>query len=330
MASCLGRGMNKRRKLVMALGAGALTAPFGSFAQQPTPRMHRIGFLGSATAAGTATRVDGLRAGLRDLGYVEGRNLIIDYRWAEDNYDRLRELVTDLVALKVDLIVTHGTPGTRVAKQTTTLPIVMAVSGDAVGTGLIASLARPGGNITGTSYLYPELSGKQLELLKEGLPRIRRVAVLFNSDNASNETALQSMQVTARSLKLELQSFDVRSPGEFSNAFSEMKKRGVEAVAIIDDPMIIANAKAAGSLVAKHRLPAIGFGALAENGGLMSYGVNFPALFRRAAVFVDKILKGARPADLPVEQPTTFELIINMKAAKLLGIKIPQSLLISS
>ena len=322
--------MNKRRKLVMALGAGALTAPFGSFAQQPTPRMHRIGFLGSATAAGTATRVDGLRAGLRDLGYVEGRNLIIDYRWAEDNYDRLRELVTDLVALKVDLIVTHGTPGTRVAKQTTTLPIVMAVSGDAVGTGLIASLARPGGNITGTSYLYPELSGKQLELLKEGLPRIRRVAVLFNSDNASNETALQSMQVTARSLKLELQSFDVRSPGEFSNAFSEMKKRGVEAVAIIDDPMIIANAKAAGSLVAKHRLPAIGFGALAENGGLMSYGVNFPALFRRAAVFVDKILKGARPADLPVEQPTTFELIINMKAAKLLGIKIPQSLLISS
>jgi len=319
--------MNKRRKLVFALGAGAFVAPLGSFAQQPV-KIARIGWLGSNSAAASATRVDALRAGLRELGYVEGKNLVIEYRWAEDKYDRLPELAAELVGLKVDLIVTHGTPGTRAAKQATTaIPIVMAVSGDAVKTGLIASLARPGGNITGTSYFSPELNAKQLELLKDALPRIRRVAVLFNSGNAANATALEAMKGTARSLKLELQPIDVRSPADFNGAFSEMSKRSVNAVAIVDDPILISNAGVLASLAASHRIPAIGFSAFADSGGLMGYGVNFPALFRRAAVFADKILKGAKPADIPVEQPTLFELIVNLKTAKALGIKIPQTLL---
>jgi putative ABC transport system substrate-binding protein len=322
--------MNNRRKLIVGLGAGALAAPLACFAQQPV-KIARIGFLGSSSAAGTATRVDALRAGLRDLGYVEGKNLVIEFRWAEDNYDRLSELAAELVRLNVELIVTHGTPGTRSAKQaTTTIPIVMAVSGDAVGTGLIASLARPGGNITGTSFFSPEINAKQLEWLRECLPRIRRVAVLFNAGNSENAIVFQAMQVTARSLKLELQPFGVRSPSAFANAFSEMSKRRVDGLAIIDDGMIIANAGALASLAAKHRIPASGFSAFAELGGLLGYGVNFPALFGRAAVFVDKILKGAKPADLPTVQPTKFELIVNMKTAKVLGISIPQSLLISA
>ena len=322
--------MNNRRKLIVGLGVVAVAAPLTCFAQQSV-KIARIGFLGSGSAANTATRVDALRAGLRELGYVEGKNLIMEFRWAENNYDRFSELAAELVRLKVDLIVTHGTPGTRSAKQaTTTIPIVMAVSGDAVATGLIASLARPGGNITGTSFFSPELNTKQLEWLRECLPRIRRVAVLFNAGNSENAISLEAMQVVARSLKLELQPFGVRSPSAFANAFSEMSKRQVDALAIIDDGMIIANAEALASLAAKHRIPASGFSAFAEQGGLMGYGVNFPALFGRAAIFVDKILKGAKPADLPTEQPTKFELILNMKTAQSLGIKFPQSLLISA
>ena len=322
--------MNNRRKLIVGLGVVAVAAPLTCFAQQPV-KIARSGFLRSRSAANTATRVDALRAGLRELGYVEGKNLIMEFRWAENNFDRFSELAAELVRLKVDLIVTHGTPGTRSAKQaTTTIPIVMAVSGDAVATGLIASLARPGGNITGTSFFSPELNTKQLEWLRECLPRIRRVAVLFNAGNSENAISLEAMQVVARSLKLELQPFGVRSPSAFANAFSEMSKRRVDALAIIDDGMIIANAEALASLAAKHRIPASGFSAFAEQGGLMGYGVNFPALFGRAAIFVDKILKGAKPADLPTEQPTKFELILNMKTAQSLGIKFPQSLLISA
>jgi putative ABC transport system substrate-binding protein len=322
--------MIRRRKLLVALGAGALAAPFGVFAQQPA-KVARIGFLGSGSAASTATRVDALRAGLRELGYVEGTNLLFEFRWADGNYDRLPGLAAELVNLKVDLIVTHGTPGARAAKQATAaIPIIMATTGDAVATGLIASLARPGGNITGSSYFSPELNAKQLELLKEALPRIRRVAVLFNSDNAVKVTMFQAMEATARALKLEMQKFDVRGPGDFNGAFAGMKKRGVDAVAVVDDPMIIANAAAVASLAGKHRLPSIGFSAFAEGGGLMAYGVNFPALFRRAATFADKILKGAKPGDIPVEQPTRFEMIINMKTAKALGVKFPNSILVQA
>jgi len=320
--------MNKRRKLIIALGASALAAPLSSFAQQPV-KIPRIGFLGAASASGYAKQLDGFRLGLRDFGYMEGKNTVIEYRWAEGDYARLPELAAQLVRSKLDVIVTHGTPGTRAAKgATTTIPIVMAVSGDAVATGLVVSLPRPGGNITGSTFFSPELSAKQIELLKKALPRITRVAVLVNPDNPVIGPVFKAMEITAKSLELGLQQFAVRGPNEFENAFSAMIKKRVEAVAIQEDGMLNANVRTAGDLTIKERLPSIGNVEVPQAGGLLGYGVNFPEIFRRAAHFVDKILKGAKPADLPVEQPTVFELVINMKTAKALGIQIPQSVLL--
>ena len=322
--------MNNRRKLIVAFGMSVLAAPLETFAQQPASGMHRIGFLGPTSGAGIAKRLEGLRLGLRELGYVEGKNLFIEFRWAEGKYDRLTELAAELVHLNVELIVTYATPGSRAAKQATTaIPIVVASVGDAVAAGLVASLARPGGNITGSTVFSPELQAKRLELLKEAFPRIKRVAVLTNLENvAFNGPNLQAMTVTAKSLKMELQQFGVRSPYEFENAFAAMSKQRFEAVAVTEDVMLTANAEAVASLAARHKIPAVGSVEFAESGGLMAYGVNFPAMFRRAAVFIDKILKGAKPGDLPIEQATTFELVINMKAAKPLGIKFPNSILV--
>jgi putative ABC transport system substrate-binding protein len=320
--------MKTRREFLIAGSAGLCTlgAPLASFAQQPPARFHRIGFLGPTSAAGIASRLEALRAGLRELGYVEGKNLVIEFRWAEGKYDRLPELAAELVRLKVDLIVTHGGPGIRAAKQaTTTIPIVMAVVADAVADGLVASLARPGGNITGLSFFGPELNAKRLELLKETFPRIRRVAFLFQGRGSG--VNLRAMEAAAGSLKVELQQFAVRSAAEFESAFATMSKQRVEAVAITEDTMFVANLAALVSLAARQRIPSIGFVEVAEAGGLMAYGVNIPAMFRRAAVFVDKILKGAKPGDLPIERATTFELVINRKAAKALGVTIPQSIL---
>ena len=321
--------MIARRRLVIALGASALAAPLAPFAQQQPAKIPRIGFLGATTAAGIANRLEGLRAGLRELGYVEGNTIFIDYRWAEGKYDRLPDLADELVRLKVDILVTYGTPGTLAAKRTTTtIPIVMATSGDAVGTGLVASLARPGGNITGSSFFSPELMAKRLALLKEAVPRITRVAVLVNPDNPAIGQELQAMQTTATSLKVDLQQFEVRGPNEFDGAFARMANRRIDAVVIEEDSMLVANARAIADLAAKQRLPSSGFLELAEAGGLMAYGVTLPELFRRAATFVDKILKGAKPGDIPVEQPTKFEMVVNMKTAKALGIKIPQTILV--
>jgi putative ABC transport system substrate-binding protein len=318
--------MNKRRKLIVALGVSALAAPLSSFSQRAAPTFHRIGFLGPSSAAGIADRLEALRAGLRDLGFEEGKNLVIEFRWAEGKYDRLPELAAELARLKVELIVTHSAPGTLAAKQATkTIPIVMMAVGDAVAAGLVASLARPGANVTGLSFFTPELNAKRLELLKETFPRIRRVAVLFNSDNIA--APLPAMQAAAASLKVELQQFGVRSPNEFEEAFAAMSKRRIEAVAINDDPMLIANVVTAASLAVKYRIPSIGFSELADVGGLMAYGVNLPAMSRRAAVFVQKILKGANPGDLPIERSTNFDLVINRKAEKALGITIPQPVL---
>jgi putative ABC transport system substrate-binding protein len=321
--------MNNRRKLAIALGAGALAAPFGLFAQQPAPRKYRIGFLGPTSAAGIERRLEGLRVGLRELGYVEGKNLVIEFRWAEGKYDRLPALAAELVRLNVELIVTYATQGSLAAKNSTaTIPIVMATVGDVIAAGLVASLARPDGNITGSTVFSSELSAKRLELLKEAFPRTKRVAVLTNLANeVFNGPILQAMTATAKSLKMDLQVFGVRSPNEFDSTFAAMSTQRVEAVAITDDVMVIANADAVASLAVKHRLASIGGSEVAEAGCLITYGVNFPALFRRAAVFVDKILKGAKPRDIPVEQATTFELVINLKTAKALGIKIPQTLM---
>jgi putative ABC transport system substrate-binding protein len=289
--------------------------------------MHRIGFLGPTSAAGTASRLEALRAGLREQGYVEGENLVIEFRWAEGNYERLPALAAELARLKVELIVTHATPGARAAMQATTaIPIVFAALGDAQATGLVATLARPGGNITGSTIFSPELGAKRLELMKKVLPKIMRIGYLTNPDAISAN--FQAMELTAKSLKVALLAFNVREPQEFERAFRAMAKQRISAIAIQDDPILTANSAAVASRAARQRILTIGVVEFAEAGGLIGFGVDFPALFRRAATFVDKILKGAKPGDIPVEQPTKFELVINMKTAKALGIKIPNAILV--
>jgi len=316
-----------RRRFVA--GVAAALTPMPGFAQ-PATKVARIGFLIPASASSYASRVEALRAGLRDLGYVEGRNLLIEFRVADGKYDRLVDLATELVRLEVEVIVTGGTPGTRAAKQATaTIPIVMAVSGDAVATGLIASLARPGGNITGTTYFDPELHAKRLELLKATVPRATRIGTLINPDNPQTmASTLPALRRAAESMKVELFLFEARSPSEFEGAILAMTKERVEAVEIADDPMFLGNLRAIADIVASRRLPSTGAKEFAEAGGLLGYGVNFAETFRRAAYFVDKLLKGAKPNDLPVEQATKFELVINLKTAQTLGLTLPQSLLL--
>lgn len=300
----------------------------GAVAHAQPVKVVRIGFLGPTSAASNAGRMEALRAGLRDLGYLEGKNLVIESRWAEGKFDRLPELAAELVRLNVDIILTAGTPGIRAAKNaTTTIPVVMVTSGDPVAFGFVASLARPGGNITGSSNFSPELSAKRIELLKEILPRTQRIGVLFNPDNSVNERSLPAMEQTAKSLKVGLQRFEVRGADEFKNAFSAMSKQRVDAVALPEDDFLNANQNGIVELMTKQRLPSIGREEFAEAGGLIGYAVNFLELYRRAATFVDKILKGAKPAELPVEQPTKFEFVINLKTAKALNLTIPQSIL---
>ena len=317
-----------RRELLVAVGLGALAQALPALAQQKG-KVWRIGFLGVASASKTASRLEGLRAGLRDLGYVEGKNIAIEFRWAEDNYDRLPDLAAELVRLKVDVLVAQGAPGTRAAKGvTTTIPIVMSAPGDAVATGLVASLARPGGNITGMSVFSPELSAKRIELLKEAMPRITQVAVLLNPGNPVTGPSVQAVETTGNSLKVALHQFAVREPKEFEGVFAAMVKQRVSAIGILEDAMLNSNLRAIADLAVKHRLPSAGNREFAEAGGLIGYGVNWADIFYRAAYFVDKILKGARPADLPVEQATRFEVVLNLKTAKLLGIKFPQTILV--
>ena len=320
--------MNNRRKLLIALGAGALAAPLTSFAQQKG-KVWRIGFLGAASASGMAGRVEALRAGLRDLGYVEGKNIVIEFRWAEGKYERFPELAAELVRLKVEVIVTAGSSAILAAKSaTTTIPIVMASSGDVIALGLVASLARPGGNVTGVTGFGPEATAKRLELLRDAFPRTRQVAVLLNPDNPiAMRVTFPAMEAAAKSLKLELQQFPVRGPGDIDSAFAAMAKRRVDAVVSTDDGVLVANFGAIAKLAAKMRLPSIAGTEFVEAGGLMAYGANRFELFRRAAYFVDRILKGAKPADLPVEQATRFETVLNQKTAKALGLQFPQAVL---
>ncbi len=320
----------KRTEAVLSviLALALLGAPVPS-SGQPPGKVPRIGFLGLTSDSDLGDRLRAFRQRLRDLGYVEGTNLVIEFRWAEGHYDRLPALAAELVGLPVDILVTHATAGTWAAKRaTTTIPIVMAVSGDAVATGLVASLARSGGNITGTTFFSPEVNAKALELLKDAVPRIRRVAVLVNPDNPQRGPTLQVMALTARSLKLQLHPFEARGPREFESVFAAMARQRVDALVTHDDSVLIGNARGLAALAAKSRLPSTGFKTFAVAGGLMGYGVNFPEMYRRAAEFVDEILKGARPADLPVEEAMKFELVINLKTAKALGLTIPQSILI--
>jgi putative ABC transport system substrate-binding protein len=319
--------MNNRRKLIIAIGASTIAAPLASFAQQQT-QVFRIGFLGSASASGYSNMVEALRLGLREMGYVEGKNLAIEFRWADEQYDRLPGLAKDLIRQNISVLVTHGTPAIRAARQVTqTVPIVMVTSSDAVASGLISTLARPGGNITGSTLLNPEINAKRLELIKEAAPRIQRVAVILNANNPSNAPILQAMEKAAQSLRLTIKVFEVRQLDELKKTLPAIAK-GADAVTISQDAIFFENARAIAELMTKVRLPSAGFKEFAEAGGLIGYGPNYLELYRRAAYFMDRILKGAKPADLPVEQPTKFELVINLKPAKALGIKIPNSILV--
>ena len=298
-------------------------------AQQPK-KVPRIGFVtavGDANAPGPL--VEAFRQGLRDLGYIEGKNILVEYRYAEGKQDRSR-LVADFVQLKVDVIVTGGSGLTGAVKRTTaTIPIVMAQDPDPVGNGFVTSLARPGGNITGLSNLGPELSGKRLELLKEVVPRLSRVTAFGTSTFLGNAQIQQETELAAGALRLQLQYLDVRSPKDIETAFREAKKGRAEAVLVLAGPVFFSQRTQLAGLAVKSRLPAIYYATeFVEDGGLMTYGANRADLHRRAATYVDKILKGAKPADLPVEQPMKFEFIINLKAAKQIGLtKIPPNVL---
>jgi putative tryptophan/tyrosine transport system substrate-binding protein len=319
--------MNRRRFLLTSL-AGALGAPLGAEAQK-TGRVYRLGFLGSISPSGYAKQIEAFRGGLRDLGYVEGQNLVIEFRWAHGRYESLPAFAAELVRLKPDVLVTHGVPGTLAAKRATdTIPIVVGVVGEAVAIGAVEGLARPGGNITGSSFFVPELNAKRLEVLKEALPRLSRVGVLLNRDNPVNMAVIQAMEATAQALKLQLQPVEARDPADLENAVAAFVKGHAGAIVVQDDAMLFAQVKRIADLAKRHQLPTIGFVDYATSGGLLAFGVSFPVLWRRAASFVDRILRGARPADLPIEQPTKFELVINLKTAKALGLTIPPSVLL--
>jgi len=316
-----------RRALLFGLGGAAL-APIAARAQQ-AGNVPRIGFLGSATAAGSARAVESFRTGLREFGYVEGGNLRIEFRWAEGNYARLPQLVAELMATNVDVLITHGTPGTRAARQATaTIPIVMAISGDAIATGLVSSLARPEANLTGSTFFLPQLNAKRLELLKEAYPRLSHPAALSNPDNPVSRPIIPAMQAAAAPLSLTVEVVRAHGPSEFDPAFAAMAKSRVDSVVVTEDGEFAAGFRAIAKHALASKLPSIGAAEYADAGGLIGYGAHLLDLYRRAAYFVDRILKGAKPADLPIEQPTKFELVVNLKTAKSLGIAIAERFLV--
>jgi putative tryptophan/tyrosine transport system substrate-binding protein len=311
----------RRREFIAGLGSAAAW-PLAARAQQSKPAS-RVGVL-----AVESTRGEAFLQGLRDLGYVEGRNLVIEFRDAGGRMERLAALAEDLARINVDLIFAQGSQATRAARQaTTTIPIVM-ISSDPIGLGFVASLSRPGGNITGLSLLAPEVSGKRLELLKQIIPGIVLAAVLWNPDDPGAVVSLKETQSAAQTLGLKLQTLEARSVDAFDNAFEAATREGAGAVVLLPAPVMGRNADRIAALGLRSRLPTVFFeGVLPKAGGLISYGVNLSAVDRRAAYYADRILKGAKPAELPVEQPTKFDLVINLKTAKALGLTIPEALL---
>jgi putative tryptophan/tyrosine transport system substrate-binding protein len=325
MAAYQGTGMNNRRKLVIALGAGALAAPLSSLAQAPAAKVARIGLLGPGSTTGNEPWVAALLANLRDLGYVEGSNLGIEFRWAEGRNDRLPELAAELVRLKVDLIVTYQTPAALAAKQATnSIPIVMAAAADPVATGLITSLARPGGNVTGLSAAVSELAAKNLEIILEILPSAKRVAVLVNVADSFAKSFLERIQLASRALGIELQAVMVRAGEPLGVAFEEIAK--ARASAVLVQPSLPYERVV--EMALQHRLASAAAGqGFADAGGLLAYTQSIAERDRQAALYIDKILKGAKPADLPVRQPAKFELVINLRTARRIGLKIPPGVL---
>ena len=319
-----------RRTFIGTLAGGLVAAPLAAEAQ-PASKVYRIGFLGLSSPAGYAANLRAFRQGLRDLGYEEGKNISIEYRWAEERNERLPALAAELVRLNPDVLVTHATPGIRAAQQaTSTIPIIMGTSADPVRLGFVKSLARPGGNTTGVASQLIDLAAKRLELLKEAVPNLRQVAVLSNLANAAAREAVRETEVAARKLGVRVWSFEVKTePTELETVFTTILRERPDGLIVIPDSLVIGprNARIT-EFAARNRLPAMGGERrFAADGGLISYGGDFSEGWRLAARYVDRILKGAKPADLPVEQPTKFELVINLRAAKALGLTIPQSLL---
>ena len=319
-----------KRAAVPSILVAVVLLALGVIAEaQQAKKIPRIGFLGDSASTNPA-RNEAFRQGLRDLGYVEGKNIVIESRFWEGKQDRQRALAAELARLKVDVIVAVGSGDIRAAKEaSTTIPIVMISGGDAVGSGLVASLASPGGNVTGLATLRPELSGKRLELLKETVPRLSRVAVFTSPGSGDHAQILKELNLAAGPLGVQLQHLDIRSPKDFESAFRDAAKGRAEAVLVrVPGSILFAHRTKVLQLAVKGHLPAIYESAEdVEAGGIMSYGLNTNDSYRRAATYVDKILKGAKPADLPVEQPTKFELIINLRAAKQIGLTIPQRVL---
>jgi putative ABC transport system substrate-binding protein len=321
--------MATRRTVLTFPLASLAMAAFPAFAQ-PAGKMWRLGFLSPAASTSSvwAARVEALRAGLRELGYAEGRNLAIDFRWADGNLERLPGLAAELVGLKPDVLVTATTPAAMAAKRATqSIPIVLASVGDPVFTGLVSSLARPGGNLTGSSLFTADESAKRLELIRDALPRTKRAAILVNPTNPLWGASVEAVERVGKSLKLEIQRIEARAPADFEPAIAAAVERRADALVVVEDSLFTAEARKLAELALKHKLPAIGQVVFADAGGLIGNGANQLVLFRRAAVFVDKILKGAKPADLPIEQATRFELIVNLKTAKALGISLPKQVL---
>src|ERR1700694_693480 len=320
----------RRREFIGLLGSAAIAWPRAARAQQEK-NFARIGLLSPFSPSTAALWHEAFRQGLRDLGWIEGKNISIEYRYAEERADVLPDLAIDLVRLNVDIIVASVSTDALAAKRATkTIPIVMASAGDPVASGLVESLAQPGGNITGLSQIAPELAGKRLELLKQMLPMLSRVAVLWNPQNTSASSTLtwKEIQLPARELGLQLHSLEVRNSHDFDEAFGDATRARAGALIITPDPLFATNVKRLAELAARSRLPSIfHLREFADSGGLVSYGIDRSDQFRRAATYVDKILKGAKPADLPVEQPTKFELVINLKTAKTLGLTVPPSIL---
>jgi ABC-type uncharacterized transport system substrate-binding protein len=317
----------KRREFITLLGSATAAWPLAGGAQQPA-KLPTIGFLGSTTPSAQSQWTAALVQRLRELGWIEGRTIAIEYRWAEGRFDRSPEIIAEFVRLKVDVIVTHATANVIAAKQATSvIPIVFAAAGDPVGSGQVASLARPGGNVTGLSLQRTDIAGKRLELLREAVSGLRRLAIMANAGNPANMLEMGEVQAAARTLGLDVATFEIRRAEDIAPAFQSLKG-SADALYVASDPLTNTNRVRINTLALAARLPTIyGTREQVEGGGLMSYGPDFPDLFRRAGDYVDKILRGAKPADLPVEQPTQFDLVINLTTAKALGVEIPPTLL---
>jgi putative ABC transport system substrate-binding protein len=315
----------KRRAFITLLG-GAAAWPLAARAQ---PKLPRVGFMGNSTATLEANLVGAFRDGLRELGYEEGRNIIIEYRWADGKYERFPALVAELIAAKVDVIVTAGTPAAlAVKKATTTVPLVMVAVGDPVGTGLVPSLARPGGNLTGLSSIAPDLEGKRLELLREVVPTLSHVAVFFNLLNPFHVVSMRNAHTAAEAMGIKLQQHDIRKSEDLDDAFATIRKERPDGLLILADRVFLHNRQRMMDFTEEQRLPNINaYTELVEAGGLMSYGPSYEDMHKRAAIYVDKIIKGVKPADLPIEQPSKFTFVINLKVAKALGLTVSSSLL---